>query len=185
MKRIILIALLLQGCIVDNYNYELTHPDIMYVGDSLCYKVFDTDTGIDSVYENEDYQKTAQAMLGIASNCVPGRRSTDLTELPKGKRITILALATNDVGRTDINVFADKYADLVYNSDSDIVYCVLPNAFIGNKSSEEYREVISGICANIIDPNEYGVTFRANDGVHMTEIDHRLWHKALKGILDI
>ena len=180
MKRIMIITLLLQGCIVDNYNYTVTHPDIIYVGDSLCYKVFDTDTGIDRLYENEDYQKTAQALTGIVSNCIPGRRATDLTELPKGYRITFLALVTNDVLRTDIDVFRAKYQELVYNNDSEILYCVLPDDVISGKDSSEYRQVIEETCANTIDPTDYGVKFRAKDTVHMNELDHKLWVKAIR-----
>jgi len=185
MKRILLIALLLQGCIVEDYDYKVIHPDIIYVGDSLCLKVFDTDTGIKDIYEKEAYKKTAQAMLGIVSNCVPGRKIIDLQSLPKGYKTTILALGSNDVGHTEINVFAEKYSNLVYNSDSEVLYCVLPAKKVLGKSSEEYREVIRGICANVIEPEQYGIKFRAKDTAHMNEFDHALWYKALRRILYI
>ena len=79
MKNLwILSTLLLTGCIAeDNYNYEVKYPDIMYVGDSLCYSVRDSDEG-DKYFANEDYQKTAQALLGIKSNCIPGRSVLDI-----------------------------------------------------------------------------------------------------------
>jgi len=173
------VILLLQGCIVDNYNYDIKHQDVLYVGDSLCYKAFDTDTGIDGIYENEDYQRTAQAMTGIKSNCVPGRKLMDITSI-QSNRIVFLALGTNDVGKTNINDFRARYQDLVYNTEADIMYCVLPAKKIGNKDSSEYRQVIEETCANVINPADYGVKFRAKDGVHMTELDHKLWVKAIR-----
>ena len=55
----ILFAMVISGCIVDESSYRITHPDVMYVGDSLCHRVFDVDTGIPHIYENDDRWRTA------------------------------------------------------------------------------------------------------------------------------
>ena len=73
----------------------------------------------------------------------------------------------------------------MYNSDSYIVYCVLPDEYVGIFPSEEYRAVIRSICANVINPNDWNVTFRAIDGVHMNKVDVFYWHYALRQILGI
>jgi hypothetical protein len=182
MKRILLLTLFLTGCISQEYDYKVIHPDVMYVGDSLCYKVWDTKEDINHIYENEDYKKTAQAMTGIRTNCVPGRKSTDITEIPdygKPWGILFIALGTNDVRKTEIDDFRLQYQFLVYNANADIIYCVLPNKRVNGIDAEPYRQVILDTCANVIDPLDYGVKFKAKDTVHMTKTDHKLWARAI------
>lgn len=183
LAKILLFCLLLTGCIVDEYDYRITHRDTVYTGDSLCWKVFDTDTGISGIYENEDWMKTAERMLGIVINCVPGRKTTDIDQLPEG-RIGIIAMGTNDVGRTPIDEFRLQYQLLIDSTDYEHLYCVLPNRVILGVDAEPYRQAIREICANVIDPLDYGVMYRAKDTVHMTEYDHWLWFNALKDILE-
>lgn len=177
--RYLIICLLLSGCIVDNYNYVIKYSDIVYVGDSLCWEVYDTPKSFQGVYENQDYEKTAQARVGIVSNCVPGRKATDIDQLPDGYRIVWLALGTNDVRRTPIDEFRLHYQTLVYNSDAEYLFCVLPNKTVFGHDAEPYRQVIRDTCANVVDPLDYGVRFRAKDTVHMNMLDHKLWVKAI------
>jgi hypothetical protein len=175
---------LLSGCITKEYDYKITHPDVMYVGDSLCYKVWDTDSGIDGVYKNEDYLKTAEREAGIVIDCVPGRKATDIEALPERSngepwRVIFVALGTNDVGKTDIDEFRLQYQILIDNADYETLYCVLPNIRIKGKDAKPYRQVILETCSNVIDPLDHGVRFRAKDTVHKTKADQPGWWAAI------
>ena len=178
-KAIIIAALLLTGCITKEFDYSITRPDVVYIGDSLCWRVFDTDNGIKDVYEREEYKRTAQAQLGMVSNCVPGRRAQDLKELPKGYRIGFLALGSNDVGKYPVEQFAANYQALVDSSDYDTLYCVLPAKSFFGVSAKAHRDAIISICPNVIDPLEHGIGFRADDTVHMDLKDHKIWRNVL------
>jgi len=180
---ILLSALLLTGCISEEHDYRVLHPDVAYVGDSLCHHVWDTEKDIKGIRENDDDEETAQNMAGIVSMCVRGRKAVDVESLPDGYRVLFLALGTNDVGRTPIETFRLHYQTLVYNVEAENLYCVLPNKTVNGVDSEPYRDVIRETCANVIDPLSYGVRFRAKDGVHMVKKDHKLWLIALLKVI--
>lgn len=182
--RCILFAMVLSGCIVDEPSYRITHPDVMYVGDSLCHRVFDVDDGIPHIYENDDRWRTAERMAGIRINCDPGRKTTDIDSIPESKdgmpwRVLFLSLGTNDAQKLPVDEFRHHYQALIDGAEFETLYCVLPNRVIKGHDSEPYRQAIREMCANVIDPLEHGVKFRAKDGVHKNKADQPGWWVAI------
>jgi len=185
LLTILACILMLQGCIQNNYNPDIIYPDIVYVSDSKCAEVWDTRDKYGDLYDNEAEQRTAQNQVGVVSHCKKGRKAMDIVALPEGFKTVFLDLGTNDVGRVDIDTFTLHYQMLVDNSDAEIVYCVLPNHVVNGHNSLVYRDAITEICGDhTIDTADYGVMFRAKDGVHLTKKDHDAWAYGLWKIIN-
>lgn len=186
--RIVLLSTvtLLTGCIQNNYNPDIIHPDIVYVSDSRCAEVWDTGTKYNELYDDEAKQRTAQNEVGIVSFCKKRRKLMDINELPKGYRMLFLDLGTNDViGGVPVDTFKQHYYNLISNSDAEIIYCVLPNYVILGRNAEPYRDAIRELCGDmVVDPRDYGVLYRAKDTVHMIDKDHKAWEYGLWKIIN-
>jgi hypothetical protein len=156
--------LLLVGCVPAEVP-ATTHPDVFYVGDSLCAQTFDT------------WGKTAQEIAGIQTRCVGGRKLMDIKGLPDG-RIVFLGLVTNDCNRTPIDDYRYKLQTMLLTTDAK-VYCVLPTNLIRGESCAAWGQVMTEECTDTINPHDYGVLPRAKDGYHWNPVDHRNFSRAI------
>jgi hypothetical protein len=161
---IILISLL--GC----SQSEIEHPGVIYIGDSLCAAVYDS------------VGATAQQQVGINSDCLSGRKIVEYGLLPPGYETYFLALATNDVGETPIQEYGDSLQSKLDSVDGPI-WCVLPMDLPSRFDAIPYRERMQSMCANVIDPIEWGVGPRANDGLHWNDLDHSNFVGAINYVL--
>lgn len=161
---IILVSLF--GC----SSSEIEHPGVIYIGDSLCEGVYDSG-GL-----------TAQQQAGIHRDCLGGRKIVEYGLLPSGFEIYFLALGTNDVGETPIQDYGDSLQSKLDSGDGPI-WCVLPMDLPHRFDAIPYREKMLSMCANVIDPIEWGVGPRARDGLHWNNLDHNNFVGAIDFVL--
>jgi len=169
MKILIIVVFVLCGCIpmespIPN-DYHIVekgaiHPDVLYIGDSLCYSTID-DNGL-----------TAQQITGIGRDCKRGRSIVEYPDrLPSGYRIIFLALVTNSIWNDSPNDFRASLQRKLA-STSTTVYCVLPTASVNGKSAIEYYNIMLEECTYTIDPMNYIQLPLALDGHHWTTRNH-------------
>lgn len=165
-KLVPIILISLFGCSPS----EIKHPDAIYIGDSLCSTVFDS-VGL-----------TAQQQAGIKHDCLGGRKIVEYGLLPPGYEIYFLALATNDVRGTPIQEYGDSLQSKLDSVDGPI-WCVLPMDLPDIFDAKPYREKMFTMCANVIDPIEWGVGPRGSDGLHWNYLDHNNFVDAIDYVL--
>ena len=161
-------VLFLLGCVdpttIDpSYTAPITptHPEIVYLGDSLCDKTY-----------NFDY--TAQERIGITSICKSRRLLVQVTPAmlyaQDQYEVVLVALGTNDgakhVGIESYTARLQQFLDY----DDATYYCVLPYT-TNNIDRTAYRNAMQETCTNTIDPGELPV-YLINDGVHWSADDH-------------
>jgi len=189
MKNIFIAAiiLMLHGCVLvdDNWGYDIKYPDVVLEGDSIPCRVFGTKDEINHIYEHDDDLKSYPRLVGIVDLCYGGKKAMDVDHLPTGYKITFIALGTNDADdNVPLREFTEHYSSLYNNSDSDVIYCILPARIIHKKDITPYRDAIRSICSNVIDPEEYGL-YGDYDGVHYTRKQHLIARKMLTDKLDL
>jgi lysophospholipase L1-like esterase len=176
---------LLTSCIpVDNivqprltlagWGRTITHPEVLYFGDSLCTYIYDT------------HGTHFVDIAGIEADCAGGRRASNYTKLPSGYKTIFFALGTNDVGYVSIVTFTNNYQRLLDSAPAGTtVYCVLPQeGKILGLSSTAYIDAIKSICANPIQPSAFGVTYGSADGLHWNAADHAAFGNFLKQLVE-
>lgn len=162
---------LLTGCLEDGINlYPIRYPNVIFIGDSLC------ESTVNSV------GPTAQNIVGMIQDCEWGRAMVDYSDaLPKGYSLIFLGLASNDAVRgVPIELFNKSLKRKLHSVKTPVV-CVLPNA--DNWRMDKYRTAMKTICSNVLDPNEWGVEYRALDGLHMSAKDHRIFAPVLQDVI--
>lgn len=170
MIRALLLLIALAGCMpvappAPVVVPPVTHPDVVYVGDSLCASTYDW------------YGLTAQQIAGIVSDCVAGRSLMDITSLPD-VRIVFLGLVTNSCKFHTVDEYRYKLQTLLTSTNAR-VYCVLPTNIVRGESCESWAQVMREECTDTINPHDYGVLPRAKDGLHWNPIDHKGFASAL------
>lgn len=181
---LVVLCLLFVGCVPvtppePDYHVIETgtlHPDVIYIGDSLCYSSIDNDVNGEIVYA---VGPTAMEQAGIGRDCKSGRTAAEYPDqLPLDARVIFWALVTNSVNETPIDEFrADLQAKLA--STDAIVYCVLPIPIVKGHDSTAYANVMREECTNVIDKMDYLVSPFALDGYHETAQQHNEFVPAL------
>ncbi len=158
MKKTILAALLLSGCV--QQSVEIGKPPKAYMfGDSLC-------NGL-----------KAAATIGyehVTLDCMSGRKLVHFpTYLPSDITHLFLSGGTNDTSqRQTMPLFEERVR--LYTDDPRItVICILPNELPDTRpSSEPYRDVLKSYCNDYIDPvPDCGVQILHEDGIHYHQSD--------------
>ena len=169
-KTILLIIVCVFCSSCDPQQFDITRENALTLGDSNCAK------------ELDKWRPTAPDMAGFKSNCEMGRRLIDWgNTLPPGFDFYTLDLALNDA-QTNVGIqdYRDKLTTII-SSTSSIIYCVLPvtgPAYVGY-SVDPYREAMSSICANTIDPLDYNINLddRSSgppDGKHLSKFEREV-----------
>ena len=169
--KLFILIMILQGCHDKGY-----HPwilDVGYIGDSNC-------TGFKLNGE------PSQQQAGIIVDCLGNRQMIDYSDNIPSLRIIFLALGTNDAANNvPINEYAESLQNKLDSADSDI-YCVLPTTAsdLTWYDVTPYRIKMTELCANTIDPLDYGVTNGSGDGTHWRDEDHTRFLPAILNVID-
>lgn len=152
-------------CIFISPLYFVTHPEILYIGDSLCEATHD------------GLAPSLTSFSRIAKDCKGGRKSIEYSALPENKKVIFYALGTNDK-TTPIDVYRNDLQKKLQQSNAKKIFCILPD----NKDDAniETRKAMVEICPTTIEPREHGYLFSAKDGIHGTAKDHARFGKWLK-----
>lgn len=172
-KSIVIIAavlFLLLAWLASTRIHFIHHPQVLYIGDSLC----------EGTHDGEGLALTQIA--SIARDCIGGRKSVDYGDLPQGKTIIFYALGTNDMGAVEPAVYADDLQRKLQASDARWLVCVLPDPH--KPGAEPYRLAMQARCPQTIEPREHGYWFSAADGIHGNVDDHRRFGEWLNGHVD-
>lgn len=165
MNRLLVLILLLSGCVdtlapIDK-SYVFENNQIMYIGDSNC------------AAENWEFEM-AWHIAGIDNDCIPGRRLMEIDTLPDSS-IVFLALGTNDAKHTNTTQtdYGQRLTQLIDSTDA-VVYCVLPtlNESFNGYSVDLIQSEMLSRCANVINPDDYGIMVNYGDGIHWDDLDH-------------
>lgn len=180
-----LLSLLLASCVPAGppavrkslalWGRTVTHPDVLYIGDSLCTFIYDS-------YEGTHFVDIA----GIADDCHGGRKASGYPYNPGSQySIIFIALGTNDVGSTSLQNFRAIYQSFINITPSTTtLYCVLPQSgTVRGISSDAYIDIIKSLCTNTIDPEEHGVGPASSDHLHWNINDHAAFGEFLKTLI--
>lgn len=150
--------------------YVVDHPQVLYIGDSLCEATHDGKGA------------SVPQIAGIWKDCVGGRMSVEYGSLPKGKTIIFYALGTNDAGDVPVDVYRDDLVAKLAASDASWLVCVLPDPL--KPENAPYREAMQQKCPHTIEPRDHGYLYSALDGIHGSVADHRRYGEWLAGYVD-
>lgn len=169
MKKMIMILMMFMAsaCVPP---YTPTYDHYLYIGDSNC----------DEKAQPNHFM--AWMLAGIAGDCVSGLELMKLTSLPE-KHTIFLALGVNDAKspeRITPEIFGEHLTFLL-GTTSSRVFCVYPTLPEDSPYSTvlPYKQEMLLRCADVIDPEEFGVLSDSGDGIHWSAEDHAKFTPAI------
>jgi len=177
---IALIAVLCTGCKEENNHHPIvtSHHNVMYIGDQMCWAY--SPDGIPLI------DQSAPTLLKLSSTCSMEAKIQYATRIPtKGYDTVVIALGANNIPDQDVSTFKNTYQEAIDNilaDGSKRIVCILPNTTHKGFDSTEYRQAITEICSEVVDPVEHCIHFEAVDG-NMSVDDHKILAEVLDTIL--